>query len=114
MFRHAGSSPVFYSHSIAGPIPGLLDPTQAERLHRVQGSTLSFASFHPLAASASHDISNIRNLSLNDELSRPKRVVIETTPGTNGTSFWRFVPRARWDQGVENEGVWPRVVDICG
>jgi hypothetical protein len=41
-----------------------------------------------------------------------KRVVIETT--SNGESFWRFVPRAKREEGCEDEGVWPRIIEVCG
>lgn len=97
---------------ISGSIPGALDPTQSERLCRVLGSRLSFAAFDPHTASSSSDVPDLRTLSLNEELYRPKRVVIETTP--TGESFWRFVPSARRDEGVPDEGIWPRVVEICG
>ncbi|KAJ7497305.1 hypothetical protein FB451DRAFT_1335525 [Mycena latifolia] len=96
---------------IAGTIPGVLDPQQPLRLLRRPSSTLSFASFDPRAASGDHGW-DLRGLSLNEELYRPKRVVIETT--CSGESSWRFVPKARWDEGVTNEGEWPRVIDICG
>ncbi|KAJ7218062.1 hypothetical protein GGX14DRAFT_599489, partial [Mycena pura] len=96
---------------IAGTIPGVLDPHQPSRLLRRPSSTLSFASFDPRVASADHGW-DLRSLSLNEELYRPKRVVIETT--CSGESFWRFVPRARLDDAVIDEGKWPRVIDICG
>ncbi|OBZ68221.1 hypothetical protein A0H81_11698 [Grifola frondosa] len=53
-----------------------------------------------------------RDLSAYDEIYRPKRIVIETVP--SGQNIWRFVPRARRESGVENEGMWPRVINICG
>ncbi|KAJ7188255.1 hypothetical protein C8R46DRAFT_879254 [Mycena filopes] len=96
---------------IAGTTPGVLDPQQPHRLLRRPSSTLSFASFDPRVASADHGW-DLRSLSLNDELYRPKRVVIETTCA--GESSWRFVPKARCDEGVSDEGEWPRVIDICG
>ncbi|KAI0728155.1 hypothetical protein C8Q72DRAFT_885671 [Fomitopsis betulina] len=98
--------------TIQGTTPGLLDPTQPARVHRISGSTLSFASFHPLTATPRTQ--SLENLSLNDEPSRPKRIVVETTPGPQGTSSWRFVPRARLGPGVKDEGSWPRLVNICG
>lgn len=97
---------------ISGSIPGALDPTQRQRLCRTPGSKLSFAAFNPHTASSTHDIPDLCNLSLNEELYRPKRVVIETT--SLGESFWRFVPSARKDEGVQDEGMWPRIVEICG
>ncbi|KAJ7854047.1 hypothetical protein B0H14DRAFT_3449835 [Mycena olivaceomarginata] len=97
--------------SISGTTPGVLDTTQPLRLLRRPSSTLSFASFDPRVASADHGW-DLRSLSLNEELYRPKRVVIETT--CSGESSWRFVPKARCEDGVLNEGSWPRVVDLCG
>ncbi|KII92912.1 hypothetical protein PLICRDRAFT_155823 [Plicaturopsis crispa FD-325 SS-3] len=99
------------SRSIGGSTPGLLDPTQPARLLRLAGSKLSFASFDPRTAFVG-EMPDMRKLSLKDELYRPKRVVVETTP--TGESFWRFVPSARKEVGVENEGTWPRVIEICG
>ncbi|KAG2345594.1 hypothetical protein BDR05DRAFT_116804 [Suillus weaverae] len=97
---------------IRGTKPGLLDPTQPSRLLRAPDSTLSFASFDPRTALAGEDIPDLRKLSIGDDLPPPKRIVIETTP--KGTSFWRFVPKARLDGGARDEGFWPRVVEICG
>ncbi|KAJ6593910.1 hypothetical protein B0H19DRAFT_977069 [Mycena capillaripes] len=97
--------------SISGTTPGVLDSTQPQRLLRHPSSTLSFASFDPRVASADHGW-DMRSLSLNEELYRPKRVVIETA--SSGDSSWRFVPKARWDEGVIDEGAWPRVVELCG
>jgi hypothetical protein len=96
---------------LIGSIPGLLDPSQPARLLRNQYSQLLFASFHPQTASPDHDIFNFKSLSLHDELYRPKRVVIEITPDG---SFWRFVPRARREEGDTDESLWPKLVDICG
>lgn len=93
--------------SISGTAVGLLDPTQAARLLSTPHSTLSFATFHPCAASAS-----MRKLSVRDELCSGKRVVIEVLP--SGECFWRWVPRAKGVENVADEGVWPRVVSICG
>ncbi|KZT26725.1 hypothetical protein NEOLEDRAFT_1131729 [Neolentinus lepideus HHB14362 ss-1] len=101
------------SQSSGKSVPGQYDPSQSGRLLRFPGSKLSFASFHPRAASAWRDaLPDINKLSLNEELYRPKRVVIETT--ADGQSSWRFVPRAKCELGVEDEGVWPRIVDLCG
>ncbi|KAJ7901838.1 hypothetical protein B0H14DRAFT_3080101 [Mycena olivaceomarginata] len=97
--------------SISGTTPGVLDSTQPLRLLRRPSSTLSFATFDPRVASADHGW-DLRSLSLNEELYRPKRVVIETT--CSGESSWRFVPKARCEDGVLNEGSWPRVIDLCG
>lgn len=94
--------------SIVGLPIGALDPTQPARLLSSPDSRLSFATFHPLAAS--HSLQ--KEPSRSDELCSNRRVVVETLP--TGESFWRWVPRAK---GVENggdEGEWPRVVNICG
>lgn len=95
---------------ISGTKPGVLDDTQPSRLLRTSRSTLSFASFDPYIA-APHEV-GFQNLNLQGESCRPKRIVIETIPGHG--SFWRWVPSARKMQDVEDEGVFPRVIDICG
>ncbi|KAJ3724490.1 hypothetical protein C8R42DRAFT_661941 [Lentinula raphanica] len=97
---------------LTGSTPGVLDSTQPDRLLTFSNSTLSFASFNPRTATSSHLTSDARKLSLNEGSYNPKRVVIETSP--TGERFWRFVPKARLDEGVVDEGDWPRVVDICG
>jgi hypothetical protein len=97
---------------ISGSTPGVLDPAQPARLLRVSNSTLSFAAFDPRTAFAAFDESDIRKLSVNDQCYRPRRIIVETTP--TGESFWRFVPRARLQEGVQDEGNWPRIVNICG
>ncbi|THV05040.1 hypothetical protein K435DRAFT_826551 [Dendrothele bispora CBS 962.96] len=99
------------ARKLFGPIPGLLDPSQTQRLLRFPSSRLSFASFHPLTATSNQD-TDFRKLSLQDDLCKAKRVVIETTP--TGESYWRFVPKAQLDQGVSDEGQWPRLVNLCG
>jgi len=98
--------------SISGATPGMLDPTQIERLHRIPNSRLSFAAFNPLTASAPQEVPDLPKRSLNEELYRPKRVVVETAP--TGECYWRFVPSARRDDDVPDEGQWPRVVEISG
>lgn len=97
---------------LSGSRPGLLDPTQPQRLLRYSTSQISFASFNPLAATSQADLPDFRKLSLQEELYNAKRVVIETN--ASGGSFWRFVPRAYLDEGVMDEGAWPRVVNLCG
>ncbi|KAI0329404.1 hypothetical protein GY45DRAFT_1279844 [Cubamyces sp. BRFM 1775] len=97
---------------IQGTKPGVLDSTQPARLLRTPGSTLSFAAFDPLTASGGGG-SHARKR-YDPEPARPKRIVIETPPCGRGQSRWRFVPRARRAPGVEDEGVWPRRVMICG
>ena len=83
------------------------------RIARHPDSMIRFAEYDP--ATATGDPTGayaFRNLSLNEELCRPKRVVIEFMP--NGSCTWRYVPNALWEDNVENEGTWPRVVDVCG
>ncbi|KAF8629663.1 hypothetical protein AX17_005602 [Amanita inopinata Kibby_2008] len=94
---------------INGSVPGLLDPTQPERLLRLPGSKLLFAAFDPLTAT---DVTGPGKHSINEEFCRPKRIVVEIMP--NGDSHWRFVPNARREDGVPDEGEWPRPVGICG
>ncbi|KAG2131994.1 uncharacterized protein EDB93DRAFT_1177323 [Suillus bovinus] len=108
----ATAVPLHAPRTIRGTEPGLLDPTQPSRLLRAPDSTLSFASFDPRTALSGEDIPDLRKLSIGEDLPPPKRIVIETTP--KGTSFWRFVPKARLDKGVRDEGFWPRVIEICG
>lgn len=95
---------------LRGTQPGLLDTSQPSRLLRFPDSKLSFASFDPKTALAEEP--SVQKLNNSGNLVPPKRVVIETT--SKGTSFWRFVPRARLEEGVQDEGIWPRVIDICG
>ncbi|KAG2119559.1 uncharacterized protein F5147DRAFT_664592 [Suillus discolor] len=108
----ATAGPLHAPRTIRGTEPGLLDPTQPSRLLRAHDSTLSFASFDPRTALAGEDIPDLHKLSIGEDLPPPKRIVIETTP--KGTSFWRFVPKARLDADVRDEGFWPRVIEICG
>ncbi|RPD68635.1 hypothetical protein L226DRAFT_495510 [Lentinus tigrinus ALCF2SS1-7] len=105
--RHPGP------RQLQGSKPGLLDPTQPARILRHPNSTLCFAAFDPLAASG-HAHPRKRT---DADPARPKRIVIETTPGNRMPSRWRFVPRARRAPGTpgsEDEGVWPRLVIVCG
>ncbi|KAG1867356.1 hypothetical protein F4604DRAFT_1776989 [Suillus subluteus] len=99
------AGPSHAPRTIRGTQPGLLDPTQPSRLLRAPDSRLSFASFDPRTALAGEDIPDLRKLSIGDGSS---------TSQTYRTSFWRFVPKARLDGGVRDEGFWPRVVEICG
>ncbi|KZP03364.1 hypothetical protein FIBSPDRAFT_845039 [Athelia psychrophila] len=107
----AGPSSSNGIHKIQGSAPGVLDPTQPGRLLRHPGSRLAFASFDPTIAhpGASNAAQNTNH---GVENYRPKRIVVETSP--QGASFWRFVPRARREDGVPDEGVWPRVVEVAG
>ncbi|KAF5393328.1 hypothetical protein D9757_000584 [Collybiopsis confluens] len=97
---------------LTGTIPGVIDPSQRDRLLTFTHSSLSFASFNPHTATSSNLMPDARKLSLNQDLSNPRRIVIERLP--TGASLWRFVPKARRDQNVFNEGEWPRVINICG
>jgi hypothetical protein len=94
------------SRSLLGPHPGQLDQTQPSRVLRHPDAKLLFASFHPLTAS------NVQPGPAHDGSSNPRRIVIELQP--NGTSHWRFIPRARLAEGVSDEGSWPRLVDFLG
>jgi len=106
------AGPSHAPRTIRGSKPGLIDSTQPSRVLRSPDSQLSFASFDPRTALAGEDVPDLRKLSIGEDLPPPKRIVIETTP--KGTSFWRFVPKARLEEGVRDEGFWPRVVEICG
>ena len=97
---------------LEGTEPGVLDKTQRSRLLRCQNSTLSFASFDPYVATPHDPTTRISELSLDEEKCRPKRIVIENVPGHG--SFWRWVPSARKQEGVDDEGIFPRLVEICG
>ncbi|KAF7315748.1 RING-type domain-containing protein [Mycena indigotica] len=83
------------------PLKTLLE--QRNRLLRRPSSTLSFASFDPRVASADNGL-GMRTLSLSEELYRPKRVVIGKL----------VVSWAHIEDGVDDEGSFPRMVDICG
>ncbi|KAI0305612.1 hypothetical protein B0F90DRAFT_1666464 [Multifurca ochricompacta] len=95
-----------HPRSLSGPHPGQFDKTQTLRVLRHPDARLSFASFHPLTAS------NVLLYIPPEGSSNPKRIVIETHP--SGHSHWRFVPRARLAEGVSDEGLWPRLVDVLG
>jgi hypothetical protein len=96
---------------LSGSMPGLLDTTQPARLFGdAHGSKLSFATFNPFVASST--IPDLRDLSINDHAHRPKRIVLQTLP--TGEIFWRFVPKARTADNVEDEGIFPRTVSIDG
>ena len=96
---------------LSGTEPGVLDPTQRNRILRSPESQLLFASFDPYIA-IPQEVVDLANLSLQDDSCRPKRIVIEIVPG-RGT-FWRWIPSARKQADVENEGEFPRIVLICG
>lgn len=97
---------------IAGTEPGVLDKTQRGRLFRHPNSTFSFANFDPYVANPRDPATDLSRLSLHEERCRPKRIVIENVPGHG--SFWRWVPGARKQEGVEDEGSFPRLIELCG
>ncbi|KAJ2916810.1 hypothetical protein MD484_g3626, partial [Candolleomyces efflorescens] len=96
-----------------GATVGVLDATQKARVLRNPNSTLHFSAFDPLTASGQDVNLEFRKLNIQqEEKYPPKRIVLEVSP--NGQSSWRFVPRARKEEGAKDEGMWPRVVDLCG
>jgi hypothetical protein len=96
-----------------GATVGVLDATQKARVLRNPSSTLHFSAFDPLTASGQDVNLEFRKLNIQqEEKYPPKRIVLEVSP--NGQSSWRFVPRARKEEGAKDEGMWPRVVDLCG
>lgn len=96
---------------LKGTKPGLLDPTQAERILGSPHSTLSFAVFS-LDTAMGRRPEGLTTTTPADTFPS-KRVVIETLPGR--ISRWRFVPRAIGQPGVDTEGSsWPKVVELCG
>lgn len=89
---------------IDGCIPGRLDPQQSRRILRHPDSKLFFIPYDPLTASA-HGNPTM-------EAVTAQRVVIEMQP--DGTTTWKFVPNAVRVLNVKDEGIWPRVIKICG
>ncbi|KAG6880331.1 hypothetical protein C0992_011080 [Termitomyces sp. T32_za158] len=92
--------------------PGVLDRNQSLRIRRHPESKISFASFDPHTATSNLVLPEFEQLSLKAELNRSTRVVIETLP--SGVSTWRFVPKAQKAEGIPDEGIWPRVVEVFG
>ncbi|TFK25738.1 hypothetical protein FA15DRAFT_755645 [Coprinopsis marcescibilis] len=95
-----------------GTTPGILDISQPQRILREPGSRLLFASYDALTAGGQGANLDFRKLSLDEESYKPRRVVIEISQA--GACSWRFVPKAQLEEGVPDEGRWPRVIDICG
>ena len=95
-----------------GTTPGILDASQPQRILREPGSRLLFAFYDALTAGGQGANLDFRKISLDEESYRPRRVVIEISQA--GQCTWRFVPKAQLEVGVQDEGRWPRVVDICG
>jgi hypothetical protein len=81
----------------------------ARKLCKFPGSRLIFANYDP--GSDVH-VSAFDRLSLQERANRSTRIAVEIPP--NGACIWRFVPRANWEEGVRDEGIWPRQVNVCG
>ncbi|TFK46533.1 hypothetical protein OE88DRAFT_1648537 [Heliocybe sulcata] len=64
----------------------------AAHLHMVPGSQVTFAWAHPHV----------------NTTASPRRIVVETLPG--GIQYWKYVPDARREEGVCEEGPWPRMI----
>ncbi|KAH9928227.1 hypothetical protein B0H21DRAFT_826329 [Amylocystis lapponica] len=97
------------TRAIQGTVPSILDPTQPKRLLRHPSSKLLFASYNPLTATP-----RVPGLSAQHQPYNSKHIVIEITSGSTDTYSWRFVPRAHQAEGIEDEGLWPRDIEICG
>ncbi|KAJ8076452.1 hypothetical protein PM082_000875 [Marasmius tenuissimus] len=90
---------------ISGTTPGLLDVTQSQRLLRHPNSKLTFASYDPRTTPAGLQADPLL------DSCKDRRVALDVL----GTSVvWRPVPRAILDEGVTDEGLFPRVINICG
>ncbi|KZT14715.1 hypothetical protein NEOLEDRAFT_1184908 [Neolentinus lepideus HHB14362 ss-1] len=68
----------------------------ALHLRTVPNSEISLAWFHPVATSPSAATPFAR------------RIIVETLP--DNTQLWNYVPNARREEGVLDEGHWPRTV----
>lgn len=100
---------------VAGTLPGVIDSSQRERLLKSPSTVLCFATFDALTANSGcteGDQTESRNSTHRSSL-HSKRIVIETDVNT-GICTWRFVPRAPSFPGSEDEGTWPRLVQLCG
>ncbi|TFK52920.1 hypothetical protein OE88DRAFT_1643656 [Heliocybe sulcata] len=64
----------------------------AAHLHTVPGSQVTFAWAHPHV----------------NTTASPRRIVVETLLG--GIQYWKYVPDARREEGVCEEGPWPRMI----
>lgn len=100
--------------SIAGSTPGVFDSSQTSRVVQIAGSTLTFATFDQSLRSG-----NFKDQSENliddlnvERICRSRRIVVETSQ--DGISTWRFVPYAILENGVNDDGLWPRIINICG
>lgn len=79
-----------------GAVPGILDPSQKGRILSSLNSEFYLSA--PSTASSLHAAT---------------RLAVEVNPLTR-QSRWTHVPPARRDEGIQNEGMWPREVDLCG
>lgn len=84
----------------------------ARKVARQPGAVVSIASFDASTATGDGNVFAFRKLSLSDDTDTPKRIVIETSPA--GSCTWRFIPPALREEGVVDEGSWPREVSFCG
>lgn len=97
--------------TLAGNEPGQVDPDQKSRIFKSQSAVLAFATFDLVAGPATlgPEVKDVPGLL---EYLSKKRLAIEVHP--SGDFIWRFVPDAQLCDGVEDEGPWPRIVDLCG
>ncbi|RDX43290.1 hypothetical protein OH76DRAFT_1487982, partial [Lentinus brumalis] len=102
-----------FLHYLRGSRPGLLDPTQPDRVLRHPRSVLTFSTYDPQTATGS--VQRGHPSGTRPHTPDLTRIVVESVPGTEiGSSTWRFVPAARLAPGVVAEGTWPKFVDLCG
>ncbi|KZV87408.1 hypothetical protein EXIGLDRAFT_652230 [Exidia glandulosa HHB12029] len=95
---------------VTGTQPGVLDPSQTQRVLRSKPgmSTLAFAEYDdagvqpPQAAGPLNELFNTLHT---------RRVAVETS--SDGKMHWRLVPCAQL-RGVRDEGEWPRTVNFLG
>ncbi len=111
-YMSSKAKPIAVPRILLGSTPGLLDATQPERILRHPGSILSFANFNPLTATGRVDIPSGPPPQTFHPPTTSGWIVVETIPG--GGIHWRAVPEADFAPGVNDEGVWPRLVSICG
>jgi len=97
--------------TLAGNEPGQVDPDQKSRILGSENAVLAFATFDLVAGPVTLGPEREKMPGLLEYLSK-RRVAIEMRP--TGDFIWRFVPNAELCDGVEDEGPWPRIVDLCG
>ena len=95
-------------------IPGEILHASYARILRRPGGGIYFSAYDPGTATGeqSEATFGFQKLSLSQELYRQRRIVVEYRE--NEPATWRFVPRARCEEGIDGEGEWPRVVEFCG